>query len=180
MRALEGALIRVVAFASLTGRPITAELAAEVLTGLYPAAKPARPSVRAIQEQHRRSLRRSPSRSCCPRSRAAAVAWPRQVAMYLARELTEQTLPAIGRAFGGRNHTTVLHAYRRTAERMAADPEAYEAVRRLADALRGRSAQRDVRARLTDSMARVHSPSIRPSPAPSGRFRRHAHPEHPL
>ena len=56
--------------------------------------------------------------------------------MYLARELTEQTLPAIGRAFGGRNHTTVLHACKRTAERMAADPEAYEAVRRLGDALR--------------------------------------------
>ena len=46
--------------------------------------------------------------------------------MYLARELTGQTLPAIGRAFGGRNHTTVLHACRRTAERMAADPDACE------------------------------------------------------
>ena len=51
--------------------------------------------------------------------------------MYLARELTDATLPAIGRAFGGRNHTTVLHACRRTAERIAADPEAYDAVRRL-------------------------------------------------
>ena len=56
--------------------------------------------------------------------------------MYLARELTEQTLPAIGREFGGRNHTTVLHACKRTAERMAADPEAYEAVRRLTDGAR--------------------------------------------
>ncbi len=55
--------------------------------------------------------------------------------MYLARELTDQTLPAIGRAFGGRNHTTVMHACRRTAERMAADPEAYEAVRRLTERL---------------------------------------------
>jgi chromosomal replication initiator protein len=50
--------------------------------------------------------------------------------MYLSRELTDATLPAIGRAFG-RNHTTVLHACRRTAERMASDPEAYEAVQRL-------------------------------------------------
>ena len=70
-------------------------------------------------------------------SRAGNLAWPRQVAMYLARELTDQTLPAIGRAFGNRNHTTVLHAYRRTAERIAGDPDAYETVRRLTEALRG-------------------------------------------
>ena len=69
-------------------------------------------------------------------SRAAPVAWPRQVAMYLARELTDQTLPAIGRAFGGRNHTTVMHACRRTAERMATDREAYDTVRRLTEELR--------------------------------------------
>ena len=46
--------------------------------------------------------------------------------MYLARELTHQTLPAIGRAFGGRNHTTVMHACKRTAERIATDREAFE------------------------------------------------------
>jgi chromosomal replication initiator protein len=68
-------------------------------------------------------------------SRAGAVAWPRQLAMYLARELTGQTLPAIGRAFGGRNHTTVLHAYRRTAERIASDPKAFEIVQRLTASL---------------------------------------------
>ena len=70
-------------------------------------------------------------------SRAAQVAWPRQVAMYLSRELTDQTLPAIGAAFGGRNHTTVMHACRRTAERLASDPEAYDTVRRLAEELGG-------------------------------------------
>jgi chromosomal replication initiator protein len=58
--------------------------------------------------------------------------------MYLARELTDATLPAIGRAFGNRNHTTVLHACRRVAERMASDAEAYEAVQRLTEALGGR------------------------------------------
>jgi len=68
-------------------------------------------------------------------SRATPVTWPRQVAMYLARELTEETLPAIGRAFGGRNHTTVLYACRRTAERMASDRDAYDAVRRLTEDL---------------------------------------------
>ena len=68
-------------------------------------------------------------------SKAAPVAWPRQVAMYLARELTDQTLPAIGRAFGGRNHTTVMHACKRTAARIAEDTEAFEAVRRLTEQL---------------------------------------------
>jgi chromosomal replication initiator protein len=134
VRALEGALIRVVAFGSLTGRPITAELAHEVLAGLYPDLKPTRPSVRAIQEQTAAAFGLSVE-ELLSSSRSGAVAWPRQVAMYLARELTDQTLPAIGRAFGGRNHTTVLHAYRRTAERIAADPDAYDAVRRLSESL---------------------------------------------
>jgi chromosomal replication initiator protein len=56
--------------------------------------------------------------------------------MYLARELTDQTLPAIGRAFGGRNHTTVLHAYRRAAERIAGDQDAFDTVKRLTETLR--------------------------------------------
>jgi chromosomal replication initiator protein len=139
VRALEGALIRTVAFGSLTGRPITAELAEEVLAGLYPEARPARPSVRAIQEQTAAAFGLSVE-ELLSGSRSGAVAWPRQVAMYLARELTDQTLPAIGKAFGGRNHTTVLHACKRTAEKMAADPEAYDAVRRLGEVLRGRGA----------------------------------------
>ena len=135
VRALEGALIRVVAFGSLTARPLTPELAEEVLTGLYPELKPTRPSVEAIQQRTAEAFGISVE-ALLSSSRSGAVAWPRQVAMYLTRELTDQTLPAIGRAFGGRNHTTVLHAYRRTAERMAGDPEAYEAVRRLTETLR--------------------------------------------
>jgi chromosomal replication initiator protein len=131
VRALEGALIRVVAFSSLTGRPLTADLAAEVLGTLYPAAK-ARPRQRTVEEIQAVTCdafgvtleeMRSPSR-------AAKIAWARQVAMYLARELTDDTLPAIGKAFG-RNHTTVLHACKRTAVRMASDRSAYEAVRYL-------------------------------------------------
>ena len=57
-------------------------------------------------------------------SRNARLAWARQVAMYLAREHTGATLPAIGRSFGGRNHTTVMYACRRAGERIAADPAA--------------------------------------------------------
>jgi chromosomal replication initiator protein len=137
LRTLEGALIRVVAFGSLTGRDATAELAAEVLDGLYPDLKPARAhTVREIQQQTADAFGVS-IEQLLSSSRAAPVAWPRQVAMYLARELTDQTLPAIGRAFGGRNHTTVMHACKRTAERIAEDPEALETVRRLTEQLGG-------------------------------------------
>jgi chromosomal replication initiator protein len=135
IRTLEGALIRVVAFGSLTGRGVTPELADEVLAGLYPGLAPPRArTLREIQEETCDTFGVTMDALLSP-SRAAPVAWPRQVAMYLARELTDQTLPAIGKAFGGRNHTTVMHACRRTAERMAADPEAYDTVRRLTERL---------------------------------------------
>jgi chromosomal replication initiator protein len=136
IRALEGALIRVVAFGSLTGRPVTHALATEVLDGLYPELRPARRTVREIQESTCEAFGISYDQLVST-SRAGAVAWPRQVAMYLARELTDQTLPAIGRAFGNRNHTTVLHACKRTAERIATDRDAYDAVRRLTERLGG-------------------------------------------
>jgi len=132
VRALEGALIRVVAFGSLTGRPVTAELTAEMLAGLYPelTARKKAATVEEIQARTAEAFGTSVE-ALVSSSRVGAVTWPRHVAMYLARELTDQTLPAIGRAFGGRNHTTVLHACRRTAERIAGDPDAFEAVRRL-------------------------------------------------
>ena len=136
LRALEGALIRVVAFGSLTGQPVTAELAAEVLDGLYPELKPRRATMREVQERTAEAFDVTIDALLSP-SRAQSIAWPRQVAMYLARELTGATLPAIGRAFGNRNHTTVMHACRRTAERIASDPEAYEAVRELSHRLGG-------------------------------------------
>jgi chromosomal replication initiator protein len=135
VRALEGALIRVVAFASLTGREVTAELAEEVLAGLYPGlGGPARPAgaKRTVEEIQERTCEAFGVSLGALRStsRSASVAWPRQVAMYLSRELTDATLPAIGRAFG-RNHTTVMHACKRTADRIATDRAAYEAVNRL-------------------------------------------------
>ena len=136
VRALEGALIRVVAFGSLTGRPVTHELAAEVLDGLYPELRPRQRTVREIQESICEAFGITIDDLLSPR-RGNAVAWPRQVAMYLARELTDQTLPAIGRQFGNRNHTTVLHACKRTAERMAVDRDAYDTIRGLTELLRG-------------------------------------------
>jgi chromosomal replication initiator protein len=139
VRALEGALIRVVAFGSLTGRPLTGELANEVLDGLYPRNQPSqRPTGHSIAEIQAAACEHfgvSPDEMLSS-SRTARVAWPRQVAMYLARELSGESLPAIGRHFGGRDHTTVLHAWRRTSARMAADETSRQAVDKLCETLR--------------------------------------------
>jgi chromosomal replication initiator protein len=64
------------------------------------------------------------------------VAFARQVAMYLARELTDESLPAIGRRFGGRDHSTVVHAWKRTRERLLTDPSTREAIQQLYTRLR--------------------------------------------
>ncbi len=135
VRALEGALIRVVAFSSLTGRPLTADLAREVLDNLYPRRT----------SQHARTIPEIQAAACehfglssaelLSSTRVARIAWPRQVAMYLARELTSESLPAIGRHFGGRDHTTVLHAWRRTSARIVDDDASRQAVENLCRAL---------------------------------------------
>jgi chromosomal replication initiator protein len=140
VRALQGALIRVVAYHSLTSRPIDRELVAEVLDGLYPGRRRTC-TVEEIQRATCERLGVSPDALRSP-DRTARVAWARQVAMYLSRELTDATLPAIGRAFGGRNHTTVLHACRRASKRIAADAEACELVRGLTAKLRECDADR--------------------------------------
>jgi chromosomal replication initiator protein len=137
IRALEGALIRVVAFASLTGQPVGVRLAAEVLDGLYGTSSAPAPRISLSHIQDLTCEAFSISRDeLLSDSRSARVAWPRQVAMYLAREHTDETLPAIGRQFGGRNHTTVMHAVRRTAERVATDRDAFDTVARIAARLR--------------------------------------------
>jgi chromosomal replication initiator protein len=139
VRALEGALIRVVAFSSLTGRPLTGELAGEVLDGLYPRAKttpqPLARSIGEIQAAVGEHFGLSTD-ELLSSARTPRVAWPRQVAMYLARELTGESLPTIGREFGGRDHTTVLHAWRRTTARLASDEESRLAVEKLCETLR--------------------------------------------
>jgi chromosomal replication initiator protein len=133
-RALEGALIRVVAYHSLTGRAITAELADEVLAGLYPAPRAAArvepPTIDRVQEVTCAAFEVS-REELLSAGRSSRLAWARQVAMYLARRHTGATLPAIGERFGGRNHTTVMYACRKAGERLAADPTAQALVHDL-------------------------------------------------
>ena len=139
-RALEGALIRVVAYHSLTRRPIDAGLADEVLGGLYPAPRAAArrvtPSIDRVQELTCSAFEVT-REELLSTARGGRVAWARQVAMYLARRHTGASLPAIGESFGGRNHTTVMYACRKAGERLAADPSAQALVhdleRRLAE-----------------------------------------------
>ncbi|HEY5342230.1 MAG TPA: chromosomal replication initiator protein DnaA [Solirubrobacteraceae bacterium] len=144
VRALEGALIRVVAFSSLTGRSLTVELTREVLDGLYPANEHferRRPkSVPEIQAAVGEHFGLSPE-ELLSTARTARIAWPRQVAMYLARELTGESLPSIGRHFGGRDHTTVLHAWRRTGARILTDDVSRQAVEKLCSQLGGERPQ---------------------------------------
>jgi len=143
VRELEGALIRVVAYASLTGRPLDADLAEEVLGSLYPASQARAgsghqpPTIarikQAVCEQFGLTAEELDSAS-----RAARVAKPRQLAMYLARMHTKASLPAIGAAFGGRNHTTVMHAVKKVEAQLGTDPDVDDAVRALTTRLADR------------------------------------------
>jgi chromosomal replication initiator protein len=141
VRALEGALIRVVAFSSLTGRPLSPELAHEVLSNLYPEPRRiggSRPAIADIQEATCRQFGIS-REELVSAARTPRIAWPRQVAMYLSRELTDASLPSIGREFGGRDHTTVLHACRRAATRLQSDETCRDAVEKLQRKLSARA-----------------------------------------
>jgi chromosomal replication initiator protein len=141
IRALEGALIRVVAYGSLSEQTMTPSLADTVLDGFYGrtggpsrAGSPAGPSLDAIQQAVCEAFSITVD-ELLSNSRAARLVWPRQVAMYLARENTDLTFPDIGRRFGGRNHTTVMHAVKRTADRLTTDRDAFTTVRELTERL---------------------------------------------
>ena len=114
VRELEGALTRVLAYSNLVGRPITLETTHEVLRDLL-RANDRRITIEDIQKRvaEHYNIRISEMHSA---RRARAVARPRQVAMYLAKQLTSRSLPEIGRKFGGRDHTTVMHAVKRIDE----------------------------------------------------------------
>jgi len=130
IRELEGALTRVVAFSSLTGRPMTVELAQDVLRDVFPQGEAAEVSIKRIQElvSERFSLSLEELTSD---KRSQNIVYPRQVAMYLSRELTDSSLPKIGKEFGGRDHTTVIHATSKIARLIREDRSVYNLVQEL-------------------------------------------------
>ncbi|MBS0271254.1 MAG: chromosomal replication initiator protein DnaA [Proteobacteria bacterium] len=116
VRELEGALTRVVAHSTLVGRDITLDTTQDVLRDLL-RANDRRVTIDEIQKKVAEYYRIRVSDMHSPR-RSRSVARPRQVAMYLAKQLTTRSLPEIGRKFGGRDHTTVLHAVKKVEELM--------------------------------------------------------------
>jgi chromosomal replication initiator protein len=127
IRELEGALIRVVAYSSLMNADITAHLAAEALKDIIPSNRPKVVSIQDIQQLvgEYYGIRIEDFKA---RKRTKAVAFPRQVAMYLSRELTDYSLPKIGEAFGGRDHTTVMHAHHKISVSLNRDHELYQTI----------------------------------------------------
>ncbi len=111
IRKLEGALIRVVSHSSLIGRELTVALAEEILQDLILGEQETLVSIDSIQKQTAEyfDIRVADMKS---KKRPKSIAFPRQIAMYLSRELTDYSLPEIGEAFGGRDHTTVMHAHK--------------------------------------------------------------------
>ncbi len=142
VRTLEGALIRIVAHHSLTRQPVDVALATAVLDSMYGPAASSQTSIEAIQAtvaaHHGLSVAELISAS-----RAARVVWPRQMAIHLARELTGASLKAVGDAFGGRNHATVLYACKRVSDRLVHDQQAAGELQELEQLVRTRQADRD-------------------------------------
>jgi chromosomal replication initiator protein len=130
IRELEGALTRVVAFSSLTGRPMTTELAQDVLRDVFPQGEFAEVSIKRIQELVIDRFGMT-IEELCGDKRSQNIVYPRQVAMYLSRELTDSSLPKIGKEFGGRDHTTVIHATSKIARLIKEDRSVYNLVQEL-------------------------------------------------
>ena len=130
IRELEGALTRVVAFSSLTGRPMTVDLAGDVLRDVFPQGEAAQVSIERIQDEVIERFGLSKEELIGDR-RSQNIVYPRQVAMYLSRELTDSSLPRIGRHFGGRDHTTVIHATSKIARLIREDRSVYNLVQEL-------------------------------------------------
>jgi chromosomal replication initiator protein len=130
IRELEGALTRVVAFSSLTGRPMTVELAEDVLKDVFPQGQAVEISIRRIQETVSERFGMSVGELCSAK-RSQSIAYPRQVAMYLSRALTDSSLPKIGKEFGGRDHTTVMHANAKIEGMIREDRSVYNLVQEL-------------------------------------------------
>jgi chromosomal replication initiator protein len=135
IRRLEGALIRVASFASLTGKKVSVEIVEGLLRDLLNEEGRYSISIEVIQKKvaEHYDIRIADMTS---KRRPEHIAFPRQVAMYLSRHLTESSLSSIGEAFGGRDHGTVLHACRQVKDRMEVDGSVRQAVHYLEDQLR--------------------------------------------
>jgi len=135
IRELEGALIRVVAYALLVGEEVTLSLTQDVLKETLAAGQEKRITIDLIQKRvaEHFDIRISDMKI---KKRTQAIAFPRQIAMYLSRELTDNSLPDIGEAFGGKDHTTVLHAYKKISKLVSEDVDKRVVIDRITSELK--------------------------------------------
>ena len=133
IRELEGALVRLQAYTALVGETMTLSLAESVLKNIL-AQQEKHVSIEAIQRRVAEDFSLRPG-DLKVRSNAKSIAYPRQVAMYLAKRLTGASLPEIGRAFGGKHHTTVLHSVKKIERLRGHDKDLAQRLRRLMDRL---------------------------------------------
>ncbi len=130
IRELEGALIRILAYSSLYGRQLSVPLAEEVLKDILPDQAYREIPVELIQHEVCRYFGISKA-DLIGQSRSKGFAYPRQVAMYLCREITDESLPKIGRAFGGRDHSTVMHATSKIANLINSDRDTFNQIHEI-------------------------------------------------
>lgn len=135
VRELEGALARVQAYSQLMHQPIATDLAAEALKSLNLANASDAVTIPVIQDRVAKYFDVS-LKDLKGKKRKKAIVMPRQIAMYLSRELTEASLPRIGNEFGGKDHTTVIHAYDKITESLKTDPQLQKDIDSLKDDLR--------------------------------------------
>ncbi|MBE7322247.1 chromosomal replication initiator protein DnaA [Staphylococcus capitis] len=135
IRELEGALTRLLAYSKLQGKPITTELTAEALKDIIQLPKSKKITIQDIQKVVGQyySVR---IEDFSAKKRTKSIAYPRQIAMYLSRELTDFSLPKIGEEFGGRDHTTVIHAHEKIANDIKSDPTFKQEVENLEKEIR--------------------------------------------
>jgi chromosomal replication initiator protein len=133
VRELEGALVKLIAYSSLTGTPIHLQMAQQVLKHLV-HVQDRRVTMDSIQKAvaERFQIKQSHLKE---KSNTKKVVYPRQVAMYLVKELTDASLPEIGRAFGGKHHTTVIHSINKIEKTRHNDPELNRLLHSLMDSL---------------------------------------------
>ncbi len=136
IRELEGALIRIVAFTSLTGTPLTVDTARATLKDIFDRQAYEEPiSVDTIQDVVARNFNMD-CRDLKSRRRTDAIAWPRQIAMYLSRTMTDLSTTEIGESFGGKDHTTVLHACDKVKLKLAESPFIASLVNKITQEIR--------------------------------------------
>ena len=134
VRELEGALVKLLAYSSVTGTPINLAMAQQVLKHLVATGQDRRVNIESIIKAVAERFSLLPAQ-IKQKSNTRQIAYPRQVAMYLAKEMTNASLPEIGRAFGGKHHTTVMHSIQKIETLRQKDPDLNKTIHNLIDSL---------------------------------------------